>query len=554
MFDSEKLNREVLNNEETFGKKTKLTKKPYYMVSPINNDSKLEEKNKIKEYLNDIKKPVNGKQIGGIPLLYDDSTVYVDTQDSHSLIIGSTGSKKTRLVVLPLVKILGYAEESMIICDPKAEVYNRTACSLKNAGYKIEVVNFRNPSVGECWNPLEIPYRLFCLGDIDRACEFVNDIATNLMLAETFHDPYWDYSAADLFFGLTLLTFTLKKDVESVSISDVLELRRKMFLENGQVNSYYQDMAKQNSLIYHSLIGTMNVPEKTQSCILSTFDQKMRCFVYQQNLTNMMAHNTVSLDSIGYEKTIVYLIMPDEKTTYHKLISLFIKQSYEYLIYKIQENNIENGFNKRINYILDEFSTLPTIKDFPNMITAARSRNIRFNLVIQSLHQLKSRYGDEAETIKANCNNWIYLTSRELELLREISELCGMDASYRPIFSISALQHLDKNKGQALILCGRLFPFISELKDISSYDNEHYDVLPYTHRDQSDIFFSIPQTHSQAIKVESLDDLFEDEPIISPNNKQNISLNDEVEDNVKSDLQKELEKKFDELFGPLDDD
>jgi type IV secretion system protein VirD4 len=71
--------------------------------------------------------------------------------------------------VLPLVKILGYAEESLIICDPKAEIYNRTACSLKDAGYKIQVVNFRNPSVGECWNPLEISYRLFCLEDIDRA-------------------------------------------------------------------------------------------------------------------------------------------------------------------------------------------------------------------------------------------------------------------------------------------------------------------------------------------------------------------------------------------------
>ena len=136
MFDSERLNREILNNEEIFGKKPKLTKKPYYMVSPINNDSKLEEKNKIKKYLNDIKNPTNGKRIGGIPLLYDDSTVYVDSYDSHSLIIGSTGSKKTRLVVMPLVKILGYAEESMIICDPKAEVYNRTAYSLKNAGYK----------------------------------------------------------------------------------------------------------------------------------------------------------------------------------------------------------------------------------------------------------------------------------------------------------------------------------------------------------------------------------------------------------------------------------
>lgn len=51
-----------------------------------------------------------------------------------------------------------------------------------------------------------------------------------------------------------------------------------------------------------------------------------------------------------------------------------------------------------------------------------------------------------------------------------------------------------------------------------------------------------------------MDDLFEDEPIISTNDKQNISLDDEIEDNVRSDLQKELEKKFDELFGPLDDD
>ena len=503
MFNSEKINREILNNEDTSGKKTKLTKKPFYMVSPINNESKIEEKNKIKEYLHDIKESVSGEIIGGVPLLYDDASVYVDAQDSHSLIIGATGSKKTRLVVLPMVKILGYAEESMIICDPKAEVYKRTACALEKEGYKIEVVNFRNPSVGECWNPLEIPYRLFCLGDIDRACEFVNDIATNLMLAETFHDPYWDYSAADLFFGLTLLTFVVKKEAESVSISDVLQLRRDMFVENGQVNSYYQDIAKQNSLIYQSLIGTMNVPDKTQSCILSTFDQKMRCFVYQQNLTNMMSRNTISLDQIGFEKTIVYLIMPDEKTTYHKLISLFVKQSYEYLIYETQENNIENGFKKRINYILDEFSTLPTIKDFPNMITAARSRNIRFSLVIQSLHQLKSRYGEEAETIKANCNNWIYLTSRELELLREISELCGMDAFQQPIFSVSALQHLDKNKGQALILCGRLFPFISELKDISSYDNEHYEVLPYTHRENGDNIFNIPEICKQDLKIVS---------------------------------------------------
>ena len=100
---------------------------------------------------------------GGIPLLYDkgEETVYVDASDSHSLIIGSTGSKKTRLVVLPLIHILCHAGESMIVSDPKAEIYNRTAAKLKGNGYNIMVLNFRDPSLGEGWNPLAIPYEMF---------------------------------------------------------------------------------------------------------------------------------------------------------------------------------------------------------------------------------------------------------------------------------------------------------------------------------------------------------------------------------------------------------
>ena len=64
---------------------------------------------------------------GGVPLYYDDSSkkVYLDHTDSHSLIIGPTGSKKTRLVALPTIKNLSVAKESMIISDPKAELYSR---------------------------------------------------------------------------------------------------------------------------------------------------------------------------------------------------------------------------------------------------------------------------------------------------------------------------------------------------------------------------------------------------------------------------------------------
>ena len=106
---------------------------------------------------------------------------------------------------------------------------------------------------------------------------------------------------------------------------------------------------------------------------------------------------------------------------------------------------------------------------------------IRFNLVVQSQKQLQSRYEAEAETIKSNCNNWIFLTSRELSLLKEISELAGT-VSGKPLISVSALQHLKKNDGEALVFRNRLFPFITRLEDISIYDNEQYEVRPLKKR------------------------------------------------------------------------
>lgn len=180
--------------------------KPMGTMIPIENDSRSERRDRIKESLVGIKRNLQDesedfqlqkKNKGGIPLLYDSDKIYVDNSDSHSLIIGATGSKKTRLLVLPLVHILGYTEESMIITDPKAEVYNRTASMLKNKGYEIIVLNFRNPSTGSCWNPLAIPFEMYKNGDRDRAHEFINDIALNLMLAEkSTKDVFWDYSAS----------------------------------------------------------------------------------------------------------------------------------------------------------------------------------------------------------------------------------------------------------------------------------------------------------------------------------------------------------------------
>ncbi len=433
--------------------------------------------------------------IAGVPLYWSPTnrTVSVDHTDNHTLVIGPTGSKKSRLIAMPQVRILGSAKENMIISDPKSEIYQRTASFLKNQGYQIFVLNLRAPQRGNAWNPLAIPYQFFCKGEIDRAYEFVNDIAENLFHGiQSNSDPFWDNSSGAFFFGLSLLLFRYCKEhnlgAEYVNIGNVINLRHRLLSQTPQQArqkpSILWSYAKSDPIISASLVGTVETAPDTQGGIVSTFDQRVRMFTIQPNLMETLAHSDICLDEMDRKPTAVFLILPDEKTGYHNLASLFIKQSYEYLIFRAQtqadqEGNTVGRLKNRVNYLLDEFSSLPTIQDFPAMVTAARSRNVRFTLIIQSKHQLLQRYKEETETIMTNCTNWIILTSREYTLLEEISLLCGKTNENPPKAVIPAdqIQRLEKEVGEALILSGRELPFISHLADIEKYDGNNFTVL-----------------------------------------------------------------------------
>lgn len=458
----------------------------------------------------------------GVPLAWQQAkgTVIVDQTDDHTLVVGPTGSKKTRLIAMPTVRTLCCNGESMIISDPKAEIFNRTGAYLEDKGYSVYVLNIRSPRNGVCWNPLAIPYDYYCKGDVDTAYEYVNDIAENLIQSEkSQNDPFWDNSAGSFFFGLVLLLFKYCKDFnidrEYVHIGNVVNLRNilltgtntfqlgKSIRYNAELWSY----AKNDPIISSALIGTVETANDTRAGILSVFDQKIRFFSIQPNLLDMLSRNDIDFYSIGKKPTAIFIIVPDEKTGYHSLVSLFIKQSYEFLIHNAQIEPSGDGFrfgklSNRVNYILDEFSSLPTIRDFPAMVTAARSRNIRFLLIIQSKHQLIQRYKEEAETIQTNCNNWIFLTSRELKLLEELSALCGNDNANppKPVLSVSHLQKLSKEDGEALLLFGRSKPCITRLADISEYDQDQYDIKRIGERiplDLKYLDFKISQSDSE---------------------------------------------------------
>lgn len=418
----------------------------------------------------------------GLPLLVDGSDVYVDSADTHTLIFGSTGSKKTRLFCMPMLNYFVKAGESFVATDPKGELYARTSGIARANGYKTVVLNFRDIGNGDMWNPLAIPYKLYHSGKREEAVSLLNDFVRTLA-APSFErtvDNFWPEMAS----SLALANLLLLMEVASPEEANVSSLAALCTSAAADILKKLSQGMSWDSIAGLNYKNVFTSAEQTRQSVLVSLFSLIRIFVTQRNLTNMLSGNTVDIATFGREKTAVYLIIPDEKSTYHFLITTFLKQSYELLIAEAQKEE-KRQLPVRVNFVLDEFCNIPTVPDMASMISAARSRNMRYFLIAQSLHQLKGRYKEDADTIKGNCDNWVFLTSKELDLLQEISSLCGSyytpNGLNRRLISVSELQRLDKNKGEALIMHCRQYPVISEIPDIDDYAMfKGYETVPLT--------------------------------------------------------------------------
>ncbi len=424
----------------------------------------------MKKELKMIRPTDKTTQYAGIPLINNGKEIWVDDGEYHNLIIGSTGSGKTEMMVQPMVKALAKKGESMIITDPKGEIYERNAEELKEKGYNIVLLNFREPQKGNSWNPLGLPYSLYKEGNQDKANELLDDLAMNILYDEKSQnaDPFWEKTSADYFCGLALALFedAKEEEINLNSINLMTTVGEEKFAGSTYVKEYFntKDPA---SPAYVNASSTLMAPSDTKGSILSVFKQKIKLFTSRENLSEMLSKSDFDMKEIGRKKTAVFLVIQDEKKTYHSLVTIFIKQCYETLIDVAQEAGGKLPY--RTNFILDEFANMPPLKDVTTMVTAARSRNIRFNFIIQNYAQLSQVYGKEnGDTIKGNCGNIIYLISSELAALEEISKMCGEvkskekeKTSSMPLVTVSDLQRLPK--WTMIVLRLRMMPFKTKL-------------------------------------------------------------------------------------------
>jgi len=447
----------------------------------------------MKAVLKEVDPKAPTSEYAGIPLISKNGKLWVDNGEFHNLVIGATGSGKTVSTILPSIKVLAKKGESMVLTDPKGELYEKTGGLLKAKGYDLILLNFRNPQKGNAWNPMTLPYQLYTGGNKDKAIELLDDLALNILYEENSGnaDPFWEKTSADYFSGLALGLFedAPEEKININSISLTTTVGEEKCGGSTYVKEYF-NLKDPNSPAYINASGTIMAPNETKGSIISVFKQKVKLFSSRENLSEMLSYSDFDLRTIGERPTAVFIIIQDEKKTYHSLATIFIKQCYETLIDVAQAHG--GALPCRTNFLLDEFANMPPLKDVTTMITAARSRQVRFTMIIQNFAQLTQVYGKEnAETIKGNCGNIVYLISTELAALEEISKLCGEVKSKKddktastPLATVSDLQRM--KQFDQIVLRMRMQPFkTSFVPDFKiDWGGEQYPKMTYPEREK----------------------------------------------------------------------
>ena len=398
---------------------------------------------------------INGKtevKASGLPISYDDEYLYISDRINHSLVIGSTGSGKTQTMILPLLELANKARESIVVHDTTNELYEKTKERFKKNGYNIIRLNFDDAMACNCWNPLELPHRLYKEGNKDKAQDMLEELAFYLLydLEEVNSDPFWINSAINYFTGLTLYAFENEKEVSLTTIKEL-----DAFV-NEKENEFKNKLDK-NFSAYINLSGILNAPNETKGSIISVFSQKIKKFISKENLNKLLAKSDFDIANIAKEKTIIYAISGNSSNS-ERLLPLLISQVY----YAKDEYLKKEG---KINIILDDFFELYPIKNFAKMLNYSRSIYVTFTLMIRGFNDLKNKYGkEETEILKICFGNLVYLLSQDIDTLEEISNLCGKtneDGVVKALISVEELKTL--KVFEAIIIMPRMMPIKTKL-------------------------------------------------------------------------------------------
>ena len=460
----------------------------------------------------------------GIPLAQIDYDTYATSgEEKHCFVIGETGCGKTRRVIFPTIRLMAKAGESMVISDPKGELYRQTADSLRKKGYVVNILNFRKPRCGDRWNPLGMIEKLYKSDDIedkDKAALMINDLISiiSTKYQNNQDDTYWLSSAQDIFRAVTSIILDYGKDGELTFENIFLTAKRvHQAISSGSISrkekhiKMFIDQLPDDSDIKQNLAPILKNAESTRNCIIAFFRTLVSDFCNQELLNDMLSKTEIDIESIGLRPTALFIVLPDDSDSMYPIATCLIKQIYSSLV-AIADSQKNGQLPNKVTFLLDEFANFAKIPAMHAMLTAARSRKIRFVLVCQSMEQLIEKYKESGmEILISNCRTWLYMNCRNLPFLRRLEELAGSYTSpYTgercPLVDIGTLQHF--SMGQVLIFNDRCRPVLGFIDDYSKYDFGE---------DGPGEIIEMPEPHPIIERARfSLDDIAKEHVVIDP--------------------------------------
>ncbi len=406
----------------------------------------------------------------------------------HALVIGATGSGKTTTFINPMIQLIAATNcgSSMVITDPKGELFDLHSNYLKSRGYNVLVLDLRDTYSSSRWNPLESIWDSYqeyleagshiiahmdsmenypelrrmngeasedenwvewngraytdlshCRDDVnvarqkiyDAMYEDLNDLIGGLIPVQNEKDPLWEKGARSIVMAICLAMLEDSTDPELGMTKEKFNLFNVNKALGNSENNYqalkeYFEGRSKLSQAYQLSRQVMTAPETTLGSYMSITYDKMNVF-NDRGLCGLTSATDIHMDRFVKEPTALFLKIPDEKDTRHFLASLFILSSYKALI-KIATGLPKQTLPHNVYYIMDEFGNMPKIDKFGQMITVGRSRKIWFSMVVQSFVQLTNVYGkDIADIVIGNCGVKMFIGSNDTDTCKMFSEMCG---------------------------------------------------------------------------------------------------------------------------------
>lgn len=422
----------------------------------------------------------------------------VDDADVHCMMVGAAGCGKTAYWLYPNLEYACASGMSFLTTDTKGDLYRNYGKIAKDCyGYNVAVIDLRNPTKSDGNNLLHLVNKYMDLhktvpGDVAyraKAEKYAKIISKTLIYGDGDASAYGQnaffYDSAEGLLTSVILLIAEFAEPRERHIVSVFKLIQELMAPSGVKGKNQFQLLMDRLPADHKARwfsgAALSTGDQAMASIMSTAMSRLNAFLDSEMEQVLCFDTAIDAERFCYEKSAVFIVMPEENPNSFFMVSLLIQQLYREILAVADDNG--GKLPNRAMFYCDEFGTLPTIQSAEMMYSASRSRRLSIVSIIQSYQQLEKNYGKEgAAIIQDNCQITIaggFAPSSETADI--ISKSLGsrtvmtgsvsrskndpsqsLQMTERPLMTADELKSM--KKGSFIVMKTGAHPFVSQLK------------------------------------------------------------------------------------------